>query len=798
MKLNQQTIFWRLFVVMFLVIGVSVFAAPKKGKKMEKEKPKVIGEKPDISRLEPPGIQRGIETKVKLIGTNFVGITELKFSNSKLKGEILEGDEKPTEAWIKVVADPDLVRGGYDVSVKNEKGESAKVKIYVDDLPQISEKAEEQISRLPKIPVTFWGALNPMADNDDIEFEAKAGQSLVFDFAAKSIGSKAKALLALFDANGNLLANNNGFDGGDPLLVHKFAANGKYRIRISEETLGGSPEHFYKLSIGEFPEVVGIFPLSVAANSNAEVEMVGYNIPSKNKVKVKAEKSGEMDVVVDLEKFHSRKAFKVLVTDDVELVEAEPNNSPSEATPMKIPGAISGRISATTNPVTKETSDDVDLFRFDAKANQTWVIETMASRRGSPIDTKIEILHADGKPVERLVLQAVRDSHINFRSIDANSPDIRVENWTEMELNELMYLQGEVAKIFRMPQGPDSGFQFYSTGGKRFCYFDTSPTDHANDEPCYIVEAHQPGTKLVSNGLPVFPLYYANDDDGERKLGSDSRVQFTAPSDGTYLIRVTDSRGLSGERFAYRLSVRESKPDFKVTLGGANPTIPPGSGQEFTFTAERIDGFDGDITLEISGLPTGVIASTPITVQAGHFTANGTICAAADAKSSGESEVKITATGIVNGKKVSKEVNSFGKIKIGEKPKLVVAIEPYVESETNFTERAISEKPLEFTIAPGQVVPAWLKVKRSGHEDLVTFTVENLPHGVIVDNIGLSGVLIPKGENEREIFLKAAKWVPETDRLAYCQAKQAGNPTSLPVLIHVRRPNSNQKLSAMK
>jgi hypothetical protein len=36
-----------------------------------------------------------------------------------------------------------------------------------------------------------------------------------------------------------------------------------------------------------------------------------------------------------------------------------------------------------------------------------------------------------------------------------------VENWEEMELNQLLYLQGEVVKLFRAPQGPDSGFLFY-------------------------------------------------------------------------------------------------------------------------------------------------------------------------------------------------------------------------------------------------------------------------------------------------------------------------------------------------
>ncbi len=779
----------RLLAILLILSASTLFAA----KKLTKEKPKPAGEKPEISRVEPRGIQRGVETKIKIIGTNFVGLTDLKFSQSKLRGEIIE-DENATEAWIQVKADSDLVRGDYDFTLKNEKGESGKVKIYVDDLPQIHEG--DPLSNVPKTPVTFWGVLDPRADRDEWKFEAKAGENLVIDCAAKSLGSKANLLVALFDATGKMLADNNGFDGGDPLLVHKISRSGIYQLRVSEKIMGGSPEHFYRLSVGEFPEVVGCFPLSITTNSQAQVELIGHNLPLKSTVNVNAEKPGEIDVPIDLKKYRSRKTLKVLVTDRIEAVEIEPNNSPTEATKLQVPGAINGQITA----IEKGTAQDTDLFQFEAKAGQRLIFETAAARRGSPIDTKIEILYANGKPVERLLLQAVRDSWINFRPIDAVSPDIRVENWEEMELNQFMYLQGEVTRIFRMPQGPDSGFQFYATGGKRYAYFDTSPMAHALDEICYIVEPHPPGTKLVSNGLSVFPIFYANDDDGERKLGSDSRIHFAVPGDGTYLVRVSDSLGRSGDRFVYRLSGREAKPDFQVTLNGANPTVAPGSGQEFSFTAERIDGFDGDIALEISGTPTGFLVSTPIVIQAGHFTASGTVCAAADAKnpSAEMSQTKITATAMVDGQKMVKDVNNFGKINLGESPKLVVAIEPYAENETNFMARSISDKTLEITIAPGQIVPVWLKIHRSGHDDLVTFSVENLPHGVIVDNIGLSGVLIPKGENERQIFLKAAKWVPETDRFAYCQAKQSGNPTSLPVLIHVRRPTSDQKVSALK
>ena len=762
-----------------LIACPPVFAAPKKPG-MAKAKPPT--DKPDVTQLEPRGIQRGTETRIKLIGTNLANLLELKISNPKLKGELLPDEEKNTETWIKLTAAPDLPRGAHEFSLTNTNGESGKIKIYADDLPQVSEDASKKIS-LVKLPVDFWGTFDKPGDSDGMEFDAKAGQNLVFDVAAKSIGSKASVVMELFDAKGALVAGSSGFDGGDALLDFKVPVSARYRLRLHEANAAGSKDNFYRVSIGELPVVVGIFPLGIAANKEAAIELIGFNLPPKSLVKMKVEKPGEMEVPIDPEKFRSRKNFRVLATESDDLIETEPNDLPNEATKIPVPGIVNGRIW----PTVKGQSADVDQFQFKAKAGQNLVIETDAARRGSPIDTKIEVLRADGRPVERLLLQAVRDSSITFRPIDSNTDDLRVENWREMELTQLLYMNGEVGKIFRMPQGPDSGFQLFNRGGKRRCYFDTSSVAHAVEEPCYIVEPHQQGTKLVPNGLPVFTLYYANDDDGERRLGVDSCVHFTAPEDGAYLIRVTDTRGHGGERFAYLLTVRESKPDFNVSLGGVAPTIAPGSGQKFTLTADRIDGFDGDIRVEISGLPEGFSCSTPVVIQAGHLIAGGTINAAADAKEPKEHKIKITATAMVEGKKITKDVNTFGEIKIGGKPKLLVALEPYDEAGSNFVERAISDKPLELTIAPGQIIPAWLKVRRDGFDDVLTFTVDNLPHGVIVDNIGLNGVLIPKGESERKIFLSAAKWVPETDRLACAQAAQAGNPSSPPVLIHVRK-----------
>ena len=752
----------------------------------------VASPKPTLTAVTPRGIQRGVETELTLRGSSLATVTTVKFSHPQLQAELLRGPTENEESLrIKVHGPKDLPRGAYELWLMNAGGESARLKLYVDDLPQFSSAAHrdsDESAKAVALPADFWGLIDQPGQIDRWDFQARADETIVFDLMAATAGSKLKAALAVTDAEGKTLATESNLGGDDPLMTFRAPVAGRYRVLVSDVMQTASAEHFYRLSAGAFPFVTGCYPLGVAARGSRQVELIGNNLPHGATAHFLANEPGEMTIPIDAEKYRSRRGFKASVSERPEATEAEPNDTPARANAIVVPGAVNGRLMSAS----KDSSADADCFRFNSKKGQTWIIETDAAGHGSPADTKLEVLDEGGKPIERLWLQAVRDSHITFRGIDSTTTDCRVENWQEMELNQFLYLQGEVVRIFRMPQGPDSGFVFYSRNGKRRAFFDTTATAHANDEPCYIVEPHAPGTKLTANGLPVFHLHYENDDDGERKLGSDSRITFRAPDDGAYVIRVTDSRGYSGERFVYRLIVREAKPDFRVTFNGANPTINAGSGQSFSVSAERLDGFEGEIRLDIGGLPPGLSVSTPLVIEAGHDSASGTINAAADVQTPNNTNAvtsTITARAMIGSVWITNQVGSFGKITIAGKPKLQVALDPN-SSQDNSARAAApwSELPV-ITIAPGQTVPAWLRVKRNGYDDLITFTVENLPHGVIVDNIGLNGVLIPKGESERQIFFTAAAWVPETERLCYAIENQAGRQTSLPVVLRVRRPD---------
>ncbi|MCC9607864.1 hypothetical protein LOC68_02955 [Blastopirellula sp. JC732] len=665
--------------------------------------------------------------------------------------------------------------------------------------------------------------------------------------------------------------------------------------------------------------------------------------------------------------------------------EAEPNNAPDTAGTLAWPQVIRGILQDDA------PGGDVDLYRFSAKAGEQILFETRASRDSSPADTCLEILDSSGELVPSVLLRGVRDAEVTFRGINSSTIDCRTTNWEEMELNQYLYIQGEVVRLYRMPQGPDSGFNFYPGQGTRHSYFNTTAHSHALFEPCYIVEPYAPGSDLPDNGLPNFTLYYQNDDDSEQRTGGDSKLTFVAPHDGDYLVRVRDVRGFEGADSKYQLIARRPFADFSANLQGANPTINAGSGKAFSVKIERFDNFAGPVELEVTGLPPGFQATSPLVIEAGHIEATGVISAlpwAPAPTSANESTSKVIAKALIDGQEVKKEIGSLGKIQLAERPKLTAYLSPqptngspfgnpppsrswrtlrpsqFVTSDekselamlndgsllalganpehdqyrveipiaagetvsairldvlghaslpsgspgrgdgngnfvltglklsykapgedpqplpfasvkadyaqdghpaaniiddnpktgwaiaeakdgkypvkrqgtdpSHFAElelaapltttaagtlicelaheanaghqvgrfrlSASSETPIaidwkfpmveDTTITAGETIECQLRVDRNGFEDRIQFDVTNLPHGVIVDNIGLSGVTIPAGQSQRTLYLTAAAWTPASERTFQATTKVEGNQTSLPMRLRVVRPEA--------
>ena len=462
--------------------------------------------------------------------------------------------------------------------------------------------------------------------------------------------------------------------------------------------------------------------------------------------------------------------------------EVEPNNSLNTAQVMSLPARISGAIASE-----QDGQPDVDLLAIDAKQGQPWVIEVEAARNKSPLDSQIDVLDADGQAVLRTRLQAVRESYFTFRGKDSTtSDDYRMHKWQEMELNELLYAGGEVVKLWLYPRGPDSGFKVYPGYGSRVTYFDTTPTSHALGEITYIVRELEPGAEPLPNGLPVFPIYFQNDDDGYRRWGKDSRLTFVAPKDGRYIIRLRDARGFGGEDFKYELIVRPEKPDFELEFKATDLQLPPGSGREWQVVAKRLDGLTSAIEIHLDNVPEGFIVSNPLVIEAGQNIANGNVYALPNAKlpeGQDKLSIKLRAVSRYAGGEVSHEIDKPLTIALKEMPEVRLKL---VDIKNNQQELE------ELIIRPGETISARVIVERGDQKGPVSLGKDdagrNLPHGCYVDNIGLNGLLITDEASEREFFITAAKWLEPQERIFHLRSETKNNPTSRSIRLRVVAP----------
>ncbi|MCG8652202.1 MAG: hypothetical protein MI861_20350 [Pirellulales bacterium] len=436
---------------------------------------------------------------------------------------------------------------------------------------------------------------------------------------------------------------------------------------------------------------------------------------------------------------------------------------------------VTGRIDA---------DGQMDFFRWRAAAGEVWAIDVDAVG-GSPMDPIVTILDQDGQPVLRQRLQAVRDSYFTFRGKDSNQiSDFRIFNWQEMRLSEYLYAAGEVTRLWMHPRGPDSGFNVYPGEGKRWTYFGTTPTTHALGEPAYIVRPLAPGEPAVANGLPVFDIYYENDDDSMRLAGKNSRLLFTAPRDGHFTAQVTDATGHGGEKFEYKLAIRAAAPRFKPTVQAANAMLRKGAGREFTVRVDRYDGFDGEVTFDIPNLPAQLKSNMPLTIEAGQRFAVGTIWVDENANAwEGKISPELVARARVAGRQVERRVGKVGEFTLGERPSAIPSLQPI--------DRDVAEnEPWTLQLRRGETVSARVVVRRKqGFDNEISFGKENsgrnTSQGVYVDNIGLNGLLVLSKANQREFFLTADSTAVPGKRTFFLKANVDGGVTTHPITVEV-------------
>ena len=438
---------------------------------------------------------------------------------------------------------------------------------------------------------------------------------------------------------------------------------------------------------------------------------------------------------------------------------------------------------------TISSDGQVDRVRMKFRAGEVWAIDGNRASK-SKLDPVVWIETTDGRPVMQTRLQAVRDSYFTFRGKNSTqSNDFRLFNFAEIGLDQYVYASGEVTRTWSHPRGPDSGFNVYPGQGNRVTFFGSPHLTHALGDPAYIVRELAPGETPEPNGLPVFDIPYRNDDGPRGLSGKDSRLLFTAPADGDYIVAISDTRGMGGSDFGYDLIIRPAAPDYTIRMSQPKKELFRGTGREFTITADRLDGFDGEIELTIDGLPEMLVSNFPTSIEAEQRLAVGNIWCPADpsedaVKSLDGQTATVVARGLCGGRVTERIVGTVGPFTVSSKPPVAqLWVQPIDQATEPF-------EPFEVSVPRGETIRLRVVLKRKPGDKVEVrmgkeFAGRNAIQGVYVDNIGLNGLLVIKGADQREFFVTADASARPGPRTMHLEAETDGKVTSHPFIVRV-------------
>jgi hypothetical protein len=340
---------------------------------------------PKLASLFPLGGEQGTTVDVEIRGVALEGTKAVWLGpGSQLDGpksEWVKGSDglkarvqavqDGSRMKVRLVVAPDARAGFHNLSLLSPRGVSGSIRFWVGPHAVIEETAQihntAATAQPVKLPVAVNGRITAGAELDYYAFDIARAQTVAFDLIAIH-GANFDPQLALYEAGGSfldpqrskrLLFHEEITQGSMPAsrrMTHHFSKPGRYVVNVGNVFAQGGGEFSYLLQI--IPE---------------------DRPPEKEDSLAWARR--RMDAI--------RSRSVGTPTMNVRLVsEAEPNDRPEQARDFEIPAVLEGTICR---------PEDIDCFRFKAKAGQKLAFEIQTPRAGPPhFNVRLDVLDAKG------------------------------------------------------------------------------------------------------------------------------------------------------------------------------------------------------------------------------------------------------------------------------------------------------------------------------------------------------------------------------------------------------------------
>jgi hypothetical protein len=389
---------------------------------------------PMVMSISPVAVQAGTTTQCAVNARySLDGACQIIVSGEGVSGEVLSaasekkrlGRRVNESLKLRFKAAAHAAPGVRDVRLVTPRGCSTLGQLVVVRDAVIRERRENdtrETAQLINLPAAVCGSFEKAEDVDFYKFPVEAGSALTFHVWAQRLENKihdlqehADPILTLYAENGSVLAVNDNFFFGDPLLHYGFARAGTYYLEVRDARYGGNPYWEYCIEINDRPFVTNVYPSRVTPGVPTQVHLIGYNLPAHPIATItlpSGTPDGPYRLPLLLADQRESNPVPIIVSRLPDLMEAAGDHSTlARAQPIVVPVGISGCIAR---------PGEADFYSFHARKGEHLTFRIAAREHQSALDSFVRIRDAKGT-----LLTENDDAHDRFVHADS-----LIENWT--------------------------------------------------------------------------------------------------------------------------------------------------------------------------------------------------------------------------------------------------------------------------------------------------------------------------------------------------------------------------------
>jgi hypothetical protein len=590
---------------------------------------------PMVMSLRPVAAQVGTTSECEVVARyNLYGAYQVFVSGTGVTAEVdppapreTDPAKKPQVAKLKVrfkVA-ADALLGVRDVRVATPQGVSTVGQLVVVRDPVIREATNHKTLKTAQpitLPCTICGAIEKPEDVDYYRFTVAAGTALTFHVRGQRLENRIHdlqehldPLITIRNASGTILAANDNYFFGDPLLNYRFAAAGEYYLEVRDTRYSGNADWQYSIEINDRPFVTNVDPIRVTPSQPARLRLIGYNLPADPTLSFTLPAEAEEGLQWTMLPLGTDQtnAVPLLVSRLPEVRETDGDHAtPAKAQPIPVPSGVSGCIS-------KE--GEIDCYAFDAKAGERFTIKIVARTHQSMLDSNLRLLNGKG---ERLL----ENDDATDRFVHADS---LIEHWAApangryvIEVRDL-HLRGGPEYVYLLEVTPsqprftletDTDKTLLAPGVASVIFARVTRKNGFAGEVQLAIDGLPPGVsatcgRVLATGKDGCIILRAAPDAPIGAANIHVTGSATHPgADGKNVTLTASARPLQevympgGGRAHYpvethTVSVGDPMDLRSLTISPTAITLKPGESKRIDVTLERAPGFKGNVSLDV-------------------------------------------------------------------------------------------------------------------------------------------------------------------------------------------------------